>query len=136
MTIQECREKIWSIPPSRQELNNLVSSYLFSPANQEKDFGTIIPYVDYFVRINEAHNKYTPYFEYLSLIFYADEYKENKFEKGEFVEAIYEHYLAPKNTKKKGKLNMAELQKGGFAAFSSKIFRTIDELKDFLAIAR
>lgn len=118
---------------NRGELNDLIISFNFSPANQEKDFGSIIPYVDYFIRFNESANKLTPYFEYISLIFYSNEFGENKFENGEFVEAIYEHYLAPKNNKKlKGKLDMAALQKLGCAAFSSKIFRSIEELSNFL----
>jgi len=134
MTIQECREKIWSIPPTRAKLNDLITSFNFSPANQEKDFGQIIPYVDYFIRFNESNNKLTPYFEYVSLTFYGPEFVQNKLDGGELVQSLYEHYLAPKSQKKtklahlKPEDRYKELQKLGVAPFSAIIFRNIDEL--------
>ena len=65
---------------------NLLTDLGFAPADHKKDFGDIIPYVDYSYRKLPNGS-----FQYVSLISYE----------GKFCEAVYEIYKGEKNTRDK-----------------------------------
>jgi hypothetical protein len=102
---------------------NLLNSLLqlgFTPHSHKEHFGCEIPYVDYLYKKGEKH-------VYVSLSNYD----------GKFVEAVYEEYLAPKNTRIKGKNNVpkqgeySEFQKKGFEPVDIKLFRDENELIEY-----
>ena len=99
-----------------QNLINLLTKHGFVPENQEKDFGMNIKYVYYCSRYHMSK------YEYISLVSYD----------GKFLEAIYEHYLAPKNNKKKLKLKnekeIIESQKLGLIAYRATLLRNEKEI--------
>ena len=115
-----------------ENLKALLVARNFTPGDHKADFGEVIPYVTYAVRKN-ADGTYL----YVSLITYSVEFIGKKVPEilliqGEFVEAVVEIYLAPKNSKKKGKLKLEDAQKMGFTALSSKLLRSKDEVRDFI----
>ena len=94
---------------------NLLGENKFVLADQNKDFGTEIPYVYYVVR------KTGGIYDYVSLVFYE----------GKFCEAAYELYMTEKNTRKpKGVLKQSEMAKKGFASLQSSLIRSFKELEE------
>lgn len=93
----------------------------FALHNHKEHFGCEIPYVDYLYKKGQTH-------VYVSLVNYD----------GKFCEAVYEEYLAPKNTYVKGKNNKpkpgeySEFQKKGFEAIALGLFRNEKELLEKL----
>jgi hypothetical protein len=92
---------------------DLLNANGFMPADQDKHFGTVIPYVYY------AHKQHGNLREYVSLVSYE----------GKFVEAVCELYLNEKNTyRPKGTPKQSELAKRGFVSLRSSLVRSYEEL--------
>jgi hypothetical protein len=96
---------------------DLLNANGFVPADQVKHFGKVIPYVYYAFRVrNGVH-------EYVSLVFYE----------GKFVEAVYELYMAEKNTYRvKGTPKQSERAKRGFASLTGSLLRSYETLLSFV----
>ena len=110
---------------------DLLARQGFTPRDHVKDFGFVIPYVHYVCRKRGSIH------EYVSLVSYSTEFMGKKAEEiqkiqGEFCGAVYEIYLAEKNTHKKGTFKPSEMAKRGFSAVFGALPRSLQELEDYV----
>ena len=94
--------------------SDLLARNGFTPGDQAKDFGEVIPYVEYATRVKDGRH------QYFSIISYE----------GRFCEAVWEVYLKPKNTRRpKGVQDRKQLETGGYVAVETGLLRSLAEIE-------
>ncbi len=88
----------------KEAINNFLTAQGFSAGNQPRDFGYVIPYVDYWQR-KLANGQW----QYVSIIYYD----------GQFTEAVLEIFKSEKNTRDKKQ-----------EAVGKMLYRDIEKLKE------
>lgn len=91
---------------------NTLQSIGFTPYDHEPHFGAELPGVTYLYRTFGTNH------QYVSLISYE----------GRTVEAVFESYHAPKNTKRGANLKSREAQDKGFAPLAARLYWTEADL--------
>lgn len=96
---------------------DLLNANGFLPADQMKHFGSVLPGVYYAYKVRGG------IYEYVSLVSYE----------GRFCEAVYELYMAEKNTfRAKGTPKPSELAKRGFLQLVAALPRTMADLTKYV----
>jgi hypothetical protein len=96
-----------------KEYLELLTRNGYVPTDQTKDFGSELHNVHYLIK------KRATSWEYVSLVFYEDK----------FCEAVYELYMAEKNTRRaKGTPKASEFAKKGYNTLLASLPRTMTDL--------